>query len=170
MVSSALETSIGLRAGLALAAALPELPYACGLNTAGLLADDVAATPLSAVDGVITLAEVEPDPAALTRTAAPPEVAAVLAGSAHADPGARGARSRWLAPRLCARVIISELISHGVRELVLAPGSRSAPLAYEAYEADRIGLLRLHVRIDERGAGLPRPRPGQGSRERRSRC
>ena len=55
---------------------------------------------------------------------------------------------------LCARVIISELISHGVRELVLAPGSRSAPLAYEAYEADRIGLLRLHVRIDERGAGF----------------
>ena len=41
VVSSALETSIGLRAGLALAAALPELPYACGLNTAGLLADDV---------------------------------------------------------------------------------------------------------------------------------
>ena len=33
VVSSALETSIGLRAGLALAAALPELPYACGLNT-----------------------------------------------------------------------------------------------------------------------------------------
>ncbi len=55
---------------------------------------------------------------------------------------------------LCARVIIAELISHGVRDLVLAPGSRSAPLAYEAYEADRIGLLRLHVRIDERGAGF----------------
>ena len=33
VVSSALETSIGIRAGLALAAALPELPYACGLNT-----------------------------------------------------------------------------------------------------------------------------------------
>ena len=51
-------------------------------------------------------------------------------------------------------MIIAELISHGVRELVLAPGSRSAPLAYEAYEADRIGLLRLHVRIDERTAGF----------------
>ena len=75
VVSSALETSIGLRAGLALAAALPELPYACGLNTAGLLADDVTATPLSAVDGVIKLAEVEPDQAALDRTAAPPDVA-----------------------------------------------------------------------------------------------
>jgi len=55
---------------------------------------------------------------------------------------------------LCARVIIAELISHGVRDVVLAPGSRSAPLAYEAFEADRIGLLRLHVRIDERTAGF----------------
>ena len=37
---------------------------------------------------------------------------------------------------------------------MLAPGSRSAPLAYEAFEADRIGLLRLHVRLDERTAGF----------------
>ena len=37
---------------------------------------------------------------------------------------------------------------------MLAPGSRSAPLAYELLEADRIGLLRLHVRIDERTAGF----------------
>jgi O-succinylbenzoate synthase len=75
VVSSALETSIGLRAGLALAAALPELPYACGLNTAGLLADDLTRTPLSAVDGVLTLTEVGPDPEALARTAAPPDIA-----------------------------------------------------------------------------------------------
>ena len=75
VVSSALETSIGLRAGLALAAALPELPYACGLNTAGLLADDLATPSLTAVDGVITLRDVEPDRAAMARTAATPEVA-----------------------------------------------------------------------------------------------
>jgi 2-succinyl-5-enolpyruvyl-6-hydroxy-3-cyclohexene-1-carboxylate synthase len=55
---------------------------------------------------------------------------------------------------LCARVIVAELIRHGVTDLVLAPGSRSAPLAYEAFEADRIGLLRLHVRLDERTAGF----------------
>jgi 2-succinyl-5-enolpyruvyl-6-hydroxy-3-cyclohexene-1-carboxylate synthase len=54
----------------------------------------------------------------------------------------------------CARVIIEELISRGVRDVVLAPGARSAPLAYECFEADRIGLLRLHVRIDERTAGF----------------
>ncbi len=55
---------------------------------------------------------------------------------------------------LCARVVVEELIARGVREVVLAPGSRSAPLAYELYEADQIGLLRLHVRVDERTAGF----------------
>jgi len=55
---------------------------------------------------------------------------------------------------LCARVIVEELIGRGVTDVVLAPGSRSAPLAYELLEADRIGLLRLHVRIDERTAGF----------------
>jgi 2-succinyl-5-enolpyruvyl-6-hydroxy-3-cyclohexene-1-carboxylate synthase len=54
----------------------------------------------------------------------------------------------------CARVIIEELISRGVRDVVLAPGARSAPLAYECFESDRIGLLRLHVRVDERTAGF----------------
>jgi 2-succinyl-5-enolpyruvyl-6-hydroxy-3-cyclohexene-1-carboxylate synthase len=49
---------------------------------------------------------------------------------------------------------MEELISRGVRDVVLAPGARSAPLAYECFEADRIGLLRLHVRVDERTAGF----------------
>ena len=62
VVSSALETSIGLRAGLALAAALPELPYACGLNTTALLAGDLIGEPLRAVDGVIRLREVVAGP------------------------------------------------------------------------------------------------------------
>lgn len=54
----------------------------------------------------------------------------------------------------CARVVVEELIGYGVRDVVLAPGSRNAPLAYELFEADKIGLLRLHVRIDERSAGF----------------
>ena len=54
----------------------------------------------------------------------------------------------------CARVVVEELISYGVRDVVLAPGSRSAPLAYELFEADKIGLIRLHVRIDERSAAF----------------
>jgi 2-succinyl-5-enolpyruvyl-6-hydroxy-3-cyclohexene-1-carboxylate synthase len=53
-----------------------------------------------------------------------------------------------------ARVLVEGLLSAGVRDVVLAPGSRSAPLAYELFEADRIGLLTLHVRIDERTAGF----------------
>ena len=67
VVSSALETSIGIRAGLALAAALPELPYACGLNTVALLAEDLVADPLLAVDGVIRLRDPVVDEFAMHR-------------------------------------------------------------------------------------------------------
>ena len=76
VVSSALETSVGIRAGLALAAALPELPYACGLNTVALLADDPVAAPLNAENGFLELRSVEPDLGGLTRCAAPPPVRA----------------------------------------------------------------------------------------------
>jgi len=58
VVSSAIESSVGLRAGLALAAALPELPYACGLNTSALLTADVVDEPLVAVDGEIAVRDV----------------------------------------------------------------------------------------------------------------
>lgn len=51
VVSSALETSVGIAAGLALAAALPELPYDCGLNTTNLLTTDVGEPPITAVGG-----------------------------------------------------------------------------------------------------------------------
>ena len=53
VVSSAVESSIGIAAGVALAAALPELPYACGLATVQLLTDDVVAEPLLPVDGFL---------------------------------------------------------------------------------------------------------------------
>lgn len=59
-VSSALETSVGIAAGVALAAALPELPYACGLNTVALLAHDVTEQPLLAVDGTIEVRRAVP--------------------------------------------------------------------------------------------------------------
>lgn len=67
VVSSAVETSVGLAAGLALAAALPELPYACGLATLSLLEGDVAADPLTPVDGVIEVRRPRLDEAALAR-------------------------------------------------------------------------------------------------------
>lgn len=53
-----------------------------------------------------------------------------------------------------AIVIIDELVRSGVNDVVLAPGSRSAPLAIEAARAHERGELRLHVRIDERSAGF----------------
>lgn len=52
-----------------------------------------------------------------------------------------------------ARVVVDELIRGGVRDVVLCPGSRNAPLAFALADADAAGRLRLHVRIDERTAG-----------------
>jgi 2-succinyl-5-enolpyruvyl-6-hydroxy-3-cyclohexene-1-carboxylate synthase len=52
-----------------------------------------------------------------------------------------------------ARVVVDELIRGGVRDIVLCPGSRNAPLAFALHDADREGRVRLHVRIDERTAG-----------------
>ncbi len=65
VVSSALETSIGIAAGIALAAALPELPFACGLGTVRLLERDVAAEPMLPVDGMLRVRKISPDPAEL---------------------------------------------------------------------------------------------------------
>jgi 2-succinyl-5-enolpyruvyl-6-hydroxy-3-cyclohexene-1-carboxylate synthase len=53
-----------------------------------------------------------------------------------------------------ARAVVDGLLLAGVRHVVLSPGSRSAPLAYEIQEAERAGLLTLHVRVDERAAGF----------------
>ncbi|MBT2594649.1 o-succinylbenzoate synthase [Arthrobacter sp. ISL-72] len=73
VVSSALDTSVGIRAGLALAAALPELPYACGLGTVSLLAADVTRDPLVADDGAIRLRDVAADAGLLSEYAASPD-------------------------------------------------------------------------------------------------
>ena len=73
VVSSAIETSVGLAAGVALAAALPELPYACGLGTHALLADDVTDTPLVPMDGHVPVRRVDIDDAAWERVSADEE-------------------------------------------------------------------------------------------------
>ena len=73
VVSSALDTSVGIRAGLALAASLPDLPYACGLGTVSLLAADVTPDSLVPDDGAIALRDVAADPALLEEHAASPE-------------------------------------------------------------------------------------------------
>jgi len=69
VVSSALESSVGIAAGVALAAALPELPYACGLATVNLFVADVADPPLVPVDGALPVVRPEPSAAALAATA-----------------------------------------------------------------------------------------------------
>ncbi len=74
VVSSALETSVGLAAGVALAAALPDLPYACGLGTATLLSGDVTRSPLLPVDGHLRVVPVEPATELLDLWAASREV------------------------------------------------------------------------------------------------
>jgi 2-succinyl-5-enolpyruvyl-6-hydroxy-3-cyclohexene-1-carboxylate synthase len=53
-----------------------------------------------------------------------------------------------------ARVLVDELLRGGVTDAVLAPGSRSAPVALALACAERAGRLRLHVRIDERTAAF----------------
>lgn len=80
VVSSALETSVGLAMSVAVAAALPELPYACGINTVRLLTEDACADPLVATDGAIAVPRGRPVPDRIARIAADEE-----------------ARARWIA-------------------------------------------------------------------------
>jgi len=84
VVSSALETSLGLAAGVALAAALPRLDHACGLATRSLLTADVALPELVPVDGMLQVAL--------------PLVAPALADACAAPP----ARTAWWEERLAA--------------------------------------------------------------------
>jgi len=79
VVSSALESSVGIAAGVALAAALPELPYACGLATVQLFERDVVREPLLPVDGALEVRPVAVDPGRISA----------------ADPG-DDVRERWL--------------------------------------------------------------------------
>jgi O-succinylbenzoate synthase len=89
VVSSALDTSVGISAGVALAAALPALPYACGLATTSLMAADVVRDSLDGRGGALPVGPVVPDPELLAALAAPPE------------------RQRWWRDRLerCAAVL-----------------------------------------------------------------
>jgi len=73
VVSSALDTSVGLAMGVALAASLPELDVDCGLGTASLLAADVTSEPLRPEGGMLPVRRVVPDAALLDAHAATPE-------------------------------------------------------------------------------------------------
>jgi O-succinylbenzoate synthase len=73
VVSSAVESSVGVAAGIALAAALPALPHACGLATVQLLRGDVVADPLLPVDGALPVRRPPVDLHRLDALAASPE-------------------------------------------------------------------------------------------------
>jgi O-succinylbenzoate synthase len=90
VVSCALDTSVGLAMGAHLAAAIPHLPFDCGLGTGALLAADVTNEPLLPVDGAIPVRRVEASEALLDRYAASPD------------------RRAWWLSRLerCARLVV----------------------------------------------------------------
>ena len=147
VVSSALESSVGIAAGVALAAALPELPFACGLATVALFTDDV--TQHAAAAGRRRPAG--PAPGARPRSTRSRPTPRPRRGWAR--PARRGDR-RVNPATAFARVLVDELVRGGVTDAVLAPGSRSAPVALALAAAERDGRLRLHVRIDERTAAF----------------
>ncbi|WP_427008464.1 2-succinyl-5-enolpyruvyl-6-hydroxy-3-cyclohexene-1-carboxylic-acid synthase [Pseudarthrobacter sp. H2] len=77
------------------------------------------------------------------------------------DPEDAATRAASLTPPLpglssidAARIAVAALLDAGVRTVVVAPGSRSAPMAYALAEADAAGRLEILVRIDERSAGF----------------
>jgi o-succinylbenzoate synthase len=72
VVSSALDSAVGMSRGLLAAACLPELRHACGLGTGGLFVEDVAESP-GPVDGYLPVGAVAPDAARLAGLAAAPE-------------------------------------------------------------------------------------------------
>jgi 2-succinyl-5-enolpyruvyl-6-hydroxy-3-cyclohexene-1-carboxylate synthase len=55
---------------------------------------------------------------------------------------------------LLARVIVRQIIEAGVKDVVISPGSRNAPLSMAFHQASGKGLINLHVRIDERTAAF----------------
>ncbi len=76
VVSSAVDSSVGLAAGLALAAALPQLDFACGLGTVSLLSADVTNASLVPVNGIIDVPFASPTPDLLGSVLADPDLAA----------------------------------------------------------------------------------------------
>jgi o-succinylbenzoate synthase len=96
VVSSAVESSVGLAAGVALAAALPELSYDCGLATMSLLTGDVTGEPLASADGMLPVrSSVVPDPERLSawETDPAPWIARMLDAAAFLGAEVPGAES-----------------------------------------------------------------------------
>ena len=141
VVSSALETSVGIAAGVALAAALPELPYACGLATVQLLTDDVAVAPLLPVDGALPVGPAEVDEAALN-----------AAGGASRS-GSRPGRPGWPRSARCGRITARD-------EPLDRAGPRGGHGAGRRPGSPRSCSPRARATRRSRSRRTTRPRPG----------
>ena len=156
VVSSALETSLGLAAGVALAAALPELDHACGLATRSLLTGrrrDARAASRST--GMLPVAR-------------PAVVPDARRGVARRRPtGWPGGRTGWRRCGPCGRVVTRDVVHRAGRAPSSAAWSRAGSARSCSRRAratrrwrsrrttpPRPGLLRLHTRLDERSAGF----------------
>ena len=155
VVSSAVESSVGLAAGVALAAALPELglrlrprhdePAVRGRNRRAAGRVGRVAAGARGRGGRGGAGAIRGRPGGLAGPAA-----GCRRIPARAVPAGGGVNPSTA----FATVLADELIRCGLREAVIAPGSRSAPLAMALHAAAAGGRLRLHVRMDERSASF----------------
>lgn len=74
----------------------------------------------------------------------------MVARSPHEDLG----RDRMNQATRLARVIVRQIIEAGITDAVISPGSRNAPLSLALVTAQDLGLIKLHIRIDERTAAF----------------
>ena len=163
VVSSAVESSVGLAAGVALAAALPELPYDCGLATMSLLTGDVTAAPLAAEDGTLPVRRAASIPARLSayETDPAPWVGRMRAAAEFLAPFCPGRGTGAGGPGHEPVHRVRHRVRRRADPLWSARGGPGAGLAQRPagngtfHRAGRgTGGLRLHVRIDERSAAF----------------
>lgn len=77
-----------------------------------------------------------------------------LPGDSHNRQSAAAGENATESATVLARETVSELVRAGVRDFVISPGSRSAPLTYALAALEQVGLVRTHVRLDERSAAF----------------
>ena len=168
VVSSAVESSVGIAAGVALAAALPELHHACGLATVQLLTDDVVAEPLLPVDGMLPVGATRGRRGRAGPAGAPPTTGSPTGARRLAS---RRAGSTVVTPLDRARPHRRDRAARRAasREVVLAPGLAQRAAVLRAVRR-RAGGRPAPAHPDRRAHGrLPRARARQGRRAPRGR-
>ena len=168
VVSSARSTPrSGSPPGVALAAALPELPYACGLGTGRLLAGDVVRRRPLLPGRRVRCRCGRPGPGRrtlLARAGGADPTATDVVGPARGWPSAYGEHGRAVNPSTALARVARRRAgpARRARGGARARARGQRPLAFALHDADAAGRLRLHVRIDERSAGFLALGPGQG--------